>query len=120
MYGLSSSGWIDSEIFDAWFHNHFLTYTPASRPLLLLLDGPSSHYNPATIRRAAEEKVILFCLSPNTTHKTQPLDRGVLVLSRHTGGRNATITLQQIEETFSFFRVIWGDLEEWDENEEHH
>ena len=76
MYGLSSSGWIDSEIFDAWFQNHFLTYAPASRPLLLVLDGHSSHFNPATIRRAAEEKVILFCLPPNTTHKTQPLDKG--------------------------------------------
>ena len=36
----------------------------------------SSHFNPATVRRAAEEKVILFCLPPNTTHKTQPLDKG--------------------------------------------
>jgi hypothetical protein len=76
MYGLSSSGWIDSELFDAWFQNHFLSYAPASRPLLLILDGHSSHFNPATLRRAAEEKVIMFCLPPNTTHKTQPLDKG--------------------------------------------
>ena len=26
MYGLSSSGWIDSEILNAWFQNHFLIY----------------------------------------------------------------------------------------------
>ena len=64
MYGLSSSGWIDSELFDTWFQNHFLAYAPASRPLLLILDG---HFNPATLKRAAE---------PNTTHKTQPLDKG--------------------------------------------
>lgn len=76
MYGLSSSGWIDNELFDAWFQNHFLTCAPATRPLLLILDGHSSHFNPATLRRAAEEDVVLFCLPPNTTHRTQPLDKG--------------------------------------------
>ena len=76
MYGMSVSGWIDSELFDGWFQGHFLAYAPASRPLLLLLDGHSSHFNPTTIRRAAEEKIIIFCLPPRTTHKTQPLDKG--------------------------------------------
>lgn len=76
MYGLTSSGWIDSEIFDGWFKNHFLAYAPASRPLLLILDGHSSHFNPDTIQKAASEKVIIFCLPPHTTHKTQPLDKG--------------------------------------------
>lgn len=74
MYGLSSSGWIDSELFDLWFSHHFLAYAPPTRPLLLLLDGHSSHYTPAVIRKAAEEKVIVFCLPPHTTHLTQPLD----------------------------------------------
>ena len=77
MYGLNESGWIDSEIFFNWFAHHFLTHAPSSRPLLLLLDGHSTHYNPAFVRRAAEEKVIVFCLPPNTTHLTQPLDKGV-------------------------------------------
>ena len=76
MYALSSSGWIDSEIFDLWFQNHFLPYAPASRPLLLILDGHSSHYNPVTIKAAAEEKVLIFCLPPHTTHRTQPFDKG--------------------------------------------
>ena len=76
MYGLSTSGWVDSELFDAWFQNHFLAYSPASRPLLLILDGHSSHFNPATLRRAAEEEIIMFCLPPHTTHRTQPLDKG--------------------------------------------
>ena len=29
------------------------------------------------IRKAAQEKVIVFCLLPNTTHLTQPLEKGV-------------------------------------------
>ena len=38
MYGLSDSGWVDSELFHLWFENHFLTHAPASRPLLLIMD----------------------------------------------------------------------------------
>jgi hypothetical protein len=68
---------MDSEIFFNWFEHHFLVHTPSLRPLLLLLDGHSTHYNPGFIRRAAEEKIIVFCFPPNTTHLTQPLDKGI-------------------------------------------
>ena len=75
IYGLTDNGWSNSEMFDTWFHNHFLRYIPAVRPVLLMLDGHSSHYNPSTVRMAAEQQVILFCLPPHTTHLTQPLDK---------------------------------------------
>jgi len=74
IYGLSSSGCIDSELFSEWFLRHFLEYTPSPRPLVLLLDGHSSHYNPEFIRQACENGVIVFCLPPHTTHVCQPLD----------------------------------------------
>ena len=76
MYGLSSSGWVDGDLFELWFTHHFLPYAPPTRPLLLLLDGHSSHYLPNVVKKAAEEQVILFCLPPHTTHLTQPLDKG--------------------------------------------
>ena len=76
MYGLSDNGWMDGEIFNNWFTHHFLVHAPASRLLLLLLDGHLTHYNPSFIRQAAQEKVVVFCLPPNTTHLTQPLDKG--------------------------------------------
>ena len=75
IYGLSSSGWMDQELFHLWFKNHFLKYIPACRPVLLLMDGHKSHYNPETIRLAATAEIILFTLPPNTTHLSQPLDR---------------------------------------------
>ena len=75
-YGLSKSGWIDTELFEIWFKNHFLAYAPALRPLLLLLGGHWSHYQPSFIHSAAEEEVIVFCLPPHATHLTQPLDKG--------------------------------------------
>ena len=63
------------ELFHQWFVRHFLRYATSQRPIILLMDGHSSHYCPATITLAAEHKVILFALPPNTTHLTQPLDR---------------------------------------------
>ena len=76
MYGLSSNGWIDSDLIEQWFEHHFLAHAPPTRPLLLLLDGHSSHFKPSFVRRAAEEQVGVFCLPPHTTHLTQPLDKG--------------------------------------------
>ena len=69
MYGMNSnSGWMDGELFQQWFEQHFLRYAPATRPLLLLLDGHASHYSPSFIREAAGRGVIVFCLPPHTTH----------------------------------------------------
>ena len=59
-----------------WFNKHFLRYIPSARPVLLLLDGHSSHYCPDTIRVVAHHKVIVFALPPNTTHISQPIDKG--------------------------------------------
>ena len=74
MYTLSpGSGWMDGEIFHEWFKHHFLEYAPSGRPLLLLLDGHSSHYNPTLIHYAAQKGVIVFALPPNATHIAQPL-----------------------------------------------
>ena len=76
VYGLSSKGWIDGELFELWFTHHFLAYAPPVRPLLFLMDGHSSHFQPDVINRAAAEGVIMFCLPPHTTHLTQSLDKG--------------------------------------------
>ena len=81
LYGLSHNGWINSELFFHWFLQHFLEYAPPTRPLMLLLDGHSSHYSPTTIKLAAENQIVMFILPPHTTHFAQPLDRGLLFTS---------------------------------------
>ena len=53
-YGLSSKGWVDSELFRGWLSEHFLAHAVGARPLLLLLDGHSSHYQPELITYAKE------------------------------------------------------------------
>ena len=68
---------MDMSLFEKWFTRHFLRYAPPIRPLLLLMDGHSSHYSPVAVKLAAEENVILFAFPPNTTHLSQPLDKWV-------------------------------------------
>lgn len=76
LYGLSNKGWINQELFKGWFYQHFLPSVPSVRPLLLIMDGHSSHFCPEIIRMSARDKIILFTLPPHTTHISQPLDRG--------------------------------------------
>ena len=77
MYGASEKGWINTELFDSWFDDLFLPSAVAARPLLLLLDGHSTHYQLDVITKAKKNDVLVLCLPPHTTHATQPLDCGV-------------------------------------------
>ena len=74
LYGMSPNGWMDQELFAEWFSNHFLMHAVTARPLLLMLDGHSSHYTLDLVKSAAEKNVIIFCLPPHTTADSQPLD----------------------------------------------
>ncbi len=76
-YGLSSNGWINTELFEGWLIEHFIENAVSARPLFLLLDGHSTHYQPQVIRFARDHNVIMLCLPPHTTHESQPLDVGV-------------------------------------------
>ena len=53
-FGLSANGWINSDLFEAWFVEHFLKHAISARPLFILLDGHSTHYQPLVIRLARE------------------------------------------------------------------
>ena len=41
---------------------------------MVRVDGHSSHYEPETIRAAADAEIVMFCLPPHSTHVAQPLD----------------------------------------------
>ena len=83
-YGVSDKGWVDQELFYYWLKDHFLANAASRRPLLLLLDGHSSHFKLQSIQFAKENGVVIFCLPPHTTHECQPLDVGLFgPLKRH-------------------------------------
>ena len=70
------SGWMQMDIFGQWF-DHFLTVSGASKlnPVLLLLDGHSTHVrNLSVINKARDNGVVIICLPPHCSHKMQPLD----------------------------------------------
>ena len=67
------AGYIDNVLFMNWLHNHFIKYAVASRPLLLLLDDHSSHYELGTLKFVKANDVIIFCLPPHTSYGSQPL-----------------------------------------------
>lgn len=76
-YGLSDNGWINTDLFEGWLEEHFIKHAVSGRPLLLLLDGHCTHYQPDVIRFARDHDVVMLCLPPHTTHEAQPLDVGV-------------------------------------------
>ena len=76
-YGLSDTGWVDTELFKGWLVKHLLKHSVVGRPLFLVLDGHSTRYQPDTIKFACQNGVIMMCLPPHTTHESQPLDASV-------------------------------------------
>ena len=108
MYGVSENGWIDMVLFKEWFHQHFLCHAGSNRPLLLLLDGHSSHYNIEAITLARQNDMIIFTLVPHTTHEMQPLDTAVFGLLKNNWSHDyiqshpgRVITKYQFNEIFS-------------------
>jgi len=59
---------------------HLLKHTEAGRPLLLVLDGHSTHCKHEIIKFARDNGVVMMCLPPRTTHESQLLNAGVFKL----------------------------------------
>ena len=76
IYACHKSGWMQLEIFVEWF-KHFskLTGSIKENPVLLILDGHSTHtMNMEVIDLARANGVVLLCLPPHCSHKMRPLD----------------------------------------------
>jgi len=69
-------GWMNSDLFLRWLE-HFLTFAHPTKesPVLILLDGHSSHKSLDVINFCRTNHIYLISLPPHTTHKLQPLDR---------------------------------------------
>ena len=73
--GFTENGWMDTTQFYGWLVNHFVKKIPATRPVLLLLDGHSSHIDYHISKFCKDEGIILFKFPPHTSHVLQPTDR---------------------------------------------
>ena len=94
-YSLSDSGWITSDLFEAWLCEHFIQHAVSARPLLLVLDGHSTHYQPQLLRVAKEFDIIILCLPPHTTHEEISLGQCVpLILAAKSRQSHNTVLIQ--------------------------
>ena len=88
----------------------FLRYAPSCRPLLLLLDGHSSHYQPAVVEMAAAEQVSSFASPRIQCTSLSLLIKGHLVPSNCTGrkpaGSHMTMNSGQVVTRYSFSQLF--------------
>ncbi|XP_065067021.1 uncharacterized protein LOC135692700 [Rhopilema esculentum] len=73
--GFSDNRWMEMYHFYAWVTNHPVHQIPPKRSVLLLLDGHLSHIDYNTFF-CKENNILLYRLSPHTSHVMQPADRG--------------------------------------------
>ena len=77
LYAKSPNGYMDGELFKAWFQKIFLPKTAHLGTVMLILDGHTSHLTIDVIDLARANNVVMFCLPPHLTHLLQPLDVSV-------------------------------------------
>jgi len=68
-YGCCNKGWINTDLFGSWVRDHFVKHPVAARPLMLLLDGHSTHQQPEVVHLARSKQILMLCLPPHTTHE---------------------------------------------------
>ncbi|KAL7299769.1 hypothetical protein TKK_0007516 [Trichogramma kaykai] len=70
------SGWMQAHIFTEWFKKFILlSRATKNNPVLLILDGHSSHTENLEILDLSNENgVVIICLPPHCSHRLQPLD----------------------------------------------
>jgi hypothetical protein len=77
MVATSPKGWTSNSLGLNWLKRHFDPNTKAKarrRHRLLILDGHGSHLTPEFVHYCKDNRIILLCLPPHTSHMLQPLD----------------------------------------------
>jgi DDE superfamily endonuclease len=66
----TESGYMQQNVFRMYME-HFVAAIPPRRPAMLMLDGHGSHIDLSSINYCRENNIVLYALSPNTTHILQ-------------------------------------------------
>ena len=77
--GSSKSGWISADSFFGWLVNLFFPSIKdkVQFPVLIFMDGHTSHINLAIATFCKENHIILYIFPPHASHIMQPLDVAV-------------------------------------------
>ena len=81
IYGQTPSGWMDSELFVEFLKhvNAFVAEQSIQKPIILYVDGHSTHLSLEAAEYCNSNDIVLYCLFPNATHVLQPCDVEFLV-----------------------------------------
>ena len=113
--GRSPNGWMSTELFYGWIANHFSVHVP-ERPILLLVDGHSTHIDVEVSKLCRELGIFLYCLPPHASHLIQPLDVGFFSSLKYAWGKacenykrsNPSVPITKYSFA-SVFREAWHD-----------
>lgn len=72
---VTPKGSMNVETFNKWL-DHFIEFM-APPPVILIFDGAKSHLDITITEQTEEYRINLCCLSKNTTHELQPVDKSV-------------------------------------------
>lgn len=77
--GTSQNGWMSADCFFGWMANLFYPSIcdAVEFPILVFMDGHTSHINIAISSFCRENNIILYCFPPHASHVLQPLDVAV-------------------------------------------
>ena len=77
-YATTKAGWMDSDTFLAFLEmlHEFVKAQKIELPVLLFVDGHSTHLSLRAAEFCRDHKIILYCLLPNATHVLQACDIG--------------------------------------------
>ena len=131
-YYYQKKAWMDSHIFESWFHNELVPYVKKfckdnkiEYKILLLIDNAPAH--PSTeVLQSKDKKVKSMFLPPNTTSILQPMDQGILestkrlykkFLLRHILLENETnsMAIPQILKNLTIKEAVYWSAQAWDE-----
>lgn len=78
-FGQTEKGWMDSELFVGFLGRlvDFAKEKNIPMPIILFVDGHSTHMSLSAAEFCAQNGIILYCLLPNATHLLQACDVGL-------------------------------------------
>jgi len=79
-YAMSDSGWSTTTVFQDYLKIHFLKHVKRdneNKPVLLILDGHTTHTSSELIQWALTNNIHIFVLPAHTSQVLQPLDVAV-------------------------------------------
>ncbi len=76
LYGVSETGWMTSELFLSYLQHlsAFASAKQIARPIVVYVDGHSTHITLQAAEYCSSQQIILYCLPAHSTHILQPCD----------------------------------------------